>query len=411
MMSQTLAATASSRATDARAIGLIGAAHFVSHVYMLVLPPLFPYVKAEFNVSYTELGIVIAAFNIISAVLQTPAGFLVDRTSARAVLVGGLLIGSVALAISAMVSNFLVFGVMFALLGLANTVYHPADYALLSNRITPPRISQAFSIHIFAGFIGTALTPVTMIMLASVLGWRGAFLATAFVGVAVALALMLFGEPLAGRESARAKATSGDGNTSHAGDWRVLVTAPVLLNLLFFILISGVSVGVQNYSIVALEALWGTPIKIGTSALTAYLLCAAFAVLAGGWISARTNRHDLVAATGLALSGLALLPVAFFDLGSAFLLFFMGLSGLFNGALQPSRDMLVRQVTPPGAFGRVFGFVTTGFALGGVIAPPIFGYMMDTGAPGAIFVCASLASFAAIATVLGTAANSRRRNA
>jgi len=78
-------------AADLRVVGLVSAAHFVSHVYILVLPPLFPFVRAEFSVSYTELGVAIAIFNILTAILQTPAGFLVDRTSARAVLVGGLI--------------------------------------------------------------------------------------------------------------------------------------------------------------------------------------------------------------------------------------------------------------------------------------------------------------------------------
>ena len=406
-MTPTTIAAVSTRSTDFRAIGLIGAAHFVSHVFILVLPPLFPFVRAEFSVSYTELGFVIAIFNIISAALQTPAGFLVDRTSARTVLVGGLLIGSIALAIAATVSSFLAFAVMFALLGLANTVYHPADYALLSNRISRPRLSQAFSIHIFAGFIGTALTPAAMILLAGWFGWRGAFIGAALLGFAVALTLVLFGQPLAGREAAHAKAETG-GAAPGAGDWRVLMSWPVMLNLLFFVLIAAVSVGVQSYSIVALEALRGVPISFGTTALTVYLLLSALAVLMGGWITARTDRHDLVAMIGLAVSGLALLPVAFFDLGSALLLFFMGLSGFFNGALQPSRDMIVRQVTPPGAFGRVFGFVTTGFNIGGIIAPPAFGYMMDSGSPQAIFIVSGLLSLAAIPTVMATVANRPR---
>ncbi len=403
-MTPTTIAATPTRSTDFQAIGLIGAAHFVSHVYMLVLPPLFPYVRAEFNVSYTELGFVIAVFNILSALLQTPAGFLVDRTSARSVLVGGLLLGAIALAAAAVAPGFLLFGLTFALLGIANTVYHPADYALLSNRITAPRLSQAFSIHIFAGFIGTAVTPAVMIVLASWLGWRGAFGAAAVLGLVVAAALMLFGAPLAGREAARAKADSG-GTAPGAGDWRVLMTLPVILNLIFFVLLSAVSVGVQNYSIVALEALWGTPIALGTVALTVYLVLCAFAVLLGGWISARVGRHALISMIGLAVSGLALMPVAFFDMNVAMLLFFMGLSGIFNGVLQPSRDMIVRQVTPPGAFGRVFGFVTTGFNIGGVIAPPAFGYMMDTGSPKLVIICTALLSLAAIPTVMATVAN------
>ena len=409
-MTPTTIAALPTRSTDFRAIGLIGAAHFVSHVQMLVLPPLFLYVQAEFSVNYLELGVVIAVFNLISGVLQTPAGFLVDRTSARTVLIGGLLLGAASLAAATVVPSFFLFGLMFALLGIANTVYHPADYALLASRISAPRVGHALSIHIFAGFIGTAVTPASMIILAGWLGWRGAFLAAAALGLVVAAALMLFGQSLAGREAARAKSESG-GTAPGTGDWRVLMTWPVILNLIFFTLISGVSIGMQNYSMFALHALWGTPIAFGTTALTLYLMSSAFAVLFGGWICVRTDRHDVVAMVGLAVSGLALLPVAFFDLNAVFLLLFMALSGFFNGAMQPSRDLIVRKVTPPGAFGRVFGFVTTGFNIGGVIMPPVFGYIMDNGAPNLVFIGVALLSLAAIPTVMATVANRPRGKA
>jgi MFS family permease len=409
-MTPTTLAADPTRATDVKVIGLVGAAHFVSHVFILVLPPVFPFVRAEFNVSYTELGLVVAVFNAISALLQTPAGFLVDRTSARTVLVGGLLLGSAALAVSVVAPSFLLFGLMFAVLGIANTVYHPADYALLSSRISRGWMSQAFSIHIFAGFIGSALTPAIMVALALQFGWRGAFLAMALMGALVAVAILLFGDVLAGREAARAKA-AGEGPAPEASDWRVLVTWPVMLNLVFFILISAISTGIQNYGIVALEALWGTSLSFATTVVTVYLVCCAFAVLAGGWLSARTDRHDRIAMFGLAVSGLALLPVAFIDLGAALLLFFMGLSGFFNGVIQPSRDMIVRAVTPPGAFGRVFGFVTTGFNIGGVLAPPAFGYMMDTGRPGLVIIGTALLTLITIPTVMITIASGRERAA
>ena len=398
------------RATDFRAIGLVGAAHFISHVFMLVLPPVFPFVRAEFNVSYTELGLVIALFNILSAVLQTPAGFLVDRTSARTVLVGGVLLGAASVGAAALMPSFLLFGFMFAMLGIANTVYHPADYALLSSRVSPPRVSQAFSIHIFAGFIGTAITPAAMVILTSWVGWRGAFMAAALLGVLVAAAIALFGRGLAGREAARAHAATG-GTAPSAGDWRVLTSWPVMLNLVFFILIAAVSVGTQHYGIVALEALWGTPISLATTAVTVYLVFSAFAVLVGGWLASRTGRHDLLAMIGLGVSGAALLPVALIDLNVALLLTFMGLAGFFNGFVQPSRDMIVLAVTPPGAFGRVFGFVTTGFNIGGVIAPPAFGYMMDYGAPRAVIIATALCSLIAIPTVLITVASRSRQRA
>lgn len=399
LMTPTTLAAGPTRATDIQVIGLVGAAHFVSHVFILALPPVFPFVRAEFNVSYTELGLVVAVFNAVSGVLQTPTGFLVDRVSARSVLVGGLLLGSAALAVSVVMPNFLLFGLMFAILGVANTVYHPADYALLSSRVSPGFMGQAFSIHIFAGYLGSALTPAILVALALQYSWRVSFLALAALGVAVAAAILLFGHALSGREAARAKAAAGNA-ASDASDWRVLMSWPVMLNLIFFVLLSAISVGIQNYGIVALEALWHTPLSFATSVVTVYLVCAAFGVLAGGFLATRSDRHDRVAMIGLAVSAVVLLPVAFFDLGAAALLFFMGLSGFFNGGIQPSRDMIVRAVTPPGAFGRVFGFVTTGFNIGGVLAPPAFGYMMDTGRPELVILGTAVLTLLAIPTVM-----------
>jgi len=394
-----------SRASDARVIALVGSAHFVSHIYILVLPPLFPFVRADFGVTYTELGIAIALFNILTGLLQTPAGFLVDRFSARAVLIGGLLLGAASLIGAAFVSSFYIFVAMFALLGVANATYHPSDYALLSGRVSAPRMGQAYSIHIFAGFAGTAAAPATLLILAGSLGWRGAFLVAAALGVIVAAAVLLFGEVMAGRDPARIKEKeSGEKGT----DSRILFSAPILLSLCFYMLLA-MSSGLQIYGIVALGALWGTSLSLATTAITAYLAMSAFAVLVGGFVSARTERHDLVAVTGLALNALALVPIALFDLGAAALIGLMGLSGFFNGVLQPSRDMIVRAVTPPGAFGRVFGFVTTGFNIGGVIAPPAFGYLMDNGEPRLVILGVALCALISIPTVMITVAQRAQR--
>ena len=399
-MTPTTIAAAAARPTDARVIGLVGAAHFVSHIYIMVLPPLFPFVRADFGVTYTELGVAIALFNILTGFLQTPAGFLVDRLSARAVLIGGLLLGAASVAGAALVSSFYLFAAMFAICGIANATYHPADYALLSGRVSPARMSQAYSIHIFAGFAGTAAAPATLLLLAESVGWRGAFFAAAALGVVVAAAVLAFGGIMAGRDPARVKEKeSGEKGI----DSRILLTAPILLSLCFYMLLAMIG-GLQIYGIVALEALRGISLTLATTAMTSYLAMSAFAVLVGGFISSRTDRHDLVAMTGLALTALTLVPVAFFDLGAAALIALMGLSGFFNGVLQPSRDMIVRAVTPPGAFGRVFGFVTTGFNIGGVIAPPIFGYLMDNGEPRLVILGVALCALITIPTVMITVA-------
>ena len=169
-----------------------------------MLPPLFTLVRADFGVSYVQVGLALTVFNVISALLQTPAGFLVDRVSARAVLIGGLLCGAAGLAGASLLSSFWGFVAMFALLGLGNTVYHPADYALLSRHVSPSRMGKAYSIHTFSGMLGSAAAPATLLFLASAYGWRGAYMASALLGVAVAALLVVFGGALAGAEPERA---------------------------------------------------------------------------------------------------------------------------------------------------------------------------------------------------------------
>jgi FSR family fosmidomycin resistance protein-like MFS transporter len=402
-MTPTTFATDAGSARDTKVITLVSAAHFVSHYYILLLPPLFPLVRAEFGVSYVELGAALAAFNVIAAAMQTPAGFLVDRVSARAVLVGGLVLGASAFGVASMLSSFWAFVAMFALAGLANTVYHPAEYALLSHRVAPSRMGKAYSIHTFAGILGSAVAPASLLFFAASFGWRGAFLGAAALGFAVAALLLVTGDVLAGRDQPWAKSRAQDQDAGHAS-WRLLLTPPILLNFVFFIMLSLAGGGVQNYSVVALEALRGTPLAVANVALSAYLLMSAIGVLIGGYVAARASRHDGVVIAGLAANALTVLGVAFVDLAAPWLILLMSAAGLFQGLTMPSRDMLVWAVTPAGSFGKVFGFVTTGFNIAGMVAPFIFGWLMDRGNPEAIFLVSAAFGLATIPTVMITVA-------
>ncbi len=399
MTQLTDATPTAARNNDARIIPLVCAAHFVSHFYILVLPPLFPFIRDFYNVSYTQLGLALTAFNITTALCQTPAGFLVDRIGARSVLVSGLVLGAVSLAIVGLIPSFWLLVAMFAILGVANGVYHPADYAILSQLISNERASQAFSLHIFAGFLGTAVTPATMLILQQALGWQGAFLAASVMGLLVAVPFLLQPAVLFEPPPRPARPPSEQPKDDKAG-WSLLLSGPILLNLLFFVMITFSTTGVQNYSVVALNEAYGTPIGLANTALTANLMLSAFGVLAGGLLAARIGRPEWIAAVSflsIALTG-AVIGIA--DFGIVILMIAMSLNGFMNGLMQPSRDMIVRAVTPDGQFGKVFGFVTTGFNIGGIIAPLLFGYVMDAGHPRWVFFLVCGLSLLAILTLV-----------
>jgi MFS family permease len=393
-MTQADLAIVARRSDDIRVISSVSAAHFVSHYQYLVLPPLFAFVRADYGVSYTELGLALTVFNGVSAVLQTPAGFLVDRFNARLVLIAGLLIQAVALAAIGLVNSFWVLVAMYALIGLGNTVYHPADYSLLSRHISAQRVSYSYSVHTFSGLLGGAAAPGVTLFLQSLFGWRGAFLGAAILAFAVAAFLLSQREPAAEppRPKMQANATADTG-------WRLLLTTPILINFVFFMMLSVSSFGLTNYSVVALGALYGTPPVIANAGLTGSLLLGAIGVLVGGWIAGRTTRHGLTAALLLAVTASATLLIGNVDLGALLLIVVMSLSGFCTGMIMPSRDMLVRAVTPPGAFGKVFGFVTNGFNIAGIVAPLIFGAIMDHGSPRLVFFLIAAGSLAAILTV------------
>lgn len=382
------------RAGDIRLVTGVSAAHFMSHYYMLVLPPLFAFVRQDYGVSYTELGLALTLFNATSAVLQTPAGFMVDRVNARLLLIGGLVLQAAALAVAGFVNSYWVMVAMFALMGVGNTVYHPADYSLLSRHVAAERVSQAYSIHTFSGLLGSAAAPGTILFMHSLFGWRGAFIGASILGLVIAVGMLLQGAPAYEEQPAKKKEDEKSGP-----DWKLLLSPPILVSFVFFMLLAFSNFGLQNFSVVALGALYGTAPSAANTALSANLAFAAVGVLAGGWIAARTNRHALAAALGLLGAASVTLLIGTVDVGVIVLIVVMAFSGFCTGAIMSPRDMLVREVTPPGSFGTVFGFVTNGFSVAGILSPLIFGALMDHGEPRLVFFVIAAGSLLAILTV------------
>ncbi len=363
---------------DAKVITLISVAHFVSHFHVLLLPPIFGPVREAFGVSYIELGAALTAFNVVSAALQTPAGFLVDRVGPRVVLTAGLVLAAASLMVAALLPSYMIFVVAYAFLGLANTVYHPADYSILAAAIDPKRIGKAFSIHNLSGYLGFGAAPATVLAAAALWGWQGAFMLAAGLAIAAALLLIVAGGalPRIGRQASKDQGKVG---------LDLLLSGPILRNLLFFTCIGMANGGIQTFSVVALGVLWGTSAATANWGLTGFLLMSAAGVLLGGIIADRTAHHERVAAVGFACTAGMSILMGWVNLPAALLIGLMSVGGLLNGVIQPSRDMMVRAVTPVGSFGKVFGFVTTGFNIGGMMSPLLFGWLMDRGEPRMIF--------------------------
>ena len=401
-----------------RAVAVISTAHFTSHFYMLLLPPLFPLLREVYGVGYTELGFAISVFSIVTACTQAPVGFAVDRFGARRLLVAGLVLEAAAFALIGLAPFYGALVALMAVAGVANSVYHPADYSILNASVNPGRMGRAFSFHTSAGMLGNAVAPVSMVFLMTFMDWRAALVLCAAVGAGAAL--LVAGNARVLRDRAPAGSANGagqggggpggEGSAAGATGLRLLLSAPILFGVLFFFGISVAGYGIHSFSVSALHVLHGAPIAEATTVLTAYLFATPVGVLAGGWAADRIRRrHDAFAAACLVVVAACVGAVAALHPPLAIVALLFVFAGFFSGMVAPSRDMLIRSMSPPGEIAKVFGFVSTGFNFGGIAAPVMFGFLLDRSDPGIVFWTVALVSLATVFTVLTTGKARARR--
>jgi MFS transporter, FSR family, fosmidomycin resistance protein len=380
---------------DFRVIGLIGAGHLISHFLQLVLPPLFPILRTEFDVSWAALGLVSSVFYGASGLAQTVAGFVVDRLGARRVLLAGMALMGAAIMLGGLARSYWMLLVVAGLAGLGNSVFHPADYSILNGAVSARRIARAYSIHALSGNAGWVLAPIVVGTVTHVAGWRAALV--------TAGALALLGTLILATQT-RGLGVAAPAPAAHrpsvASDLRVLIAVPIMMAFGYFALLTASLMGIQNFAVPALGLIYNAPLTLATGALTVYLLGNATGILTGGFLADRASRHDLVAAAGVTVAAALTLVLASGGLPLSTIGMAMAAMGFSMGITAPSRDMVVRAATPRGSSGKVFGFVYSGLDLGSLVAPPIYGWLLDRGQPRAMFVVIAAVMLVMILTVI-----------
>ena len=387
---------------DARVIGLVGLAHGVSHFYHLILAAVFPWLKPAFDLSYAQLGLLMTVFFVISGVGQALAGFVVDRVGATRVLMGGLALLGIAALVLAGAQGYpmLMCGSLIA--GLGNSVFHPADYTLLNQRVSKARLAHGFSVHGISGNLGWAAAPVFLGGVAAMSSWRTAVLLSAAIPCVMLLLIFfnrayLRADPVAPKQPGQAQ----------EGAFAFLRLPTVWMCFGFFFLSSIALGGIQSFASTSLVALYHVSLASATTAYTAYMLASAGGMVAGGFIAARALNHDRTIVVCFALAACLAVLVALAVVPGWMVIPLMGAVGLASGVAGPSRDLLIRSAAPANATGRVFGVVYSGLDSGLAVGPLMFGALMDAHHPSWVFICIGLFQALAIFTAVGVGGSRR----
>jgi MFS family permease len=286
--------------------------------------------------------------------------------------------------------------------GLGNSVFHPADYTLLNQRVSKGRLAHAFSMHGISGNLGWAAAPGFLAGVAALSNWRTALLAAAAIPFATLLLLFL------NRGALRANPIpAAHSDAAPAGSFDFLRLPMVWMCFGFFFLTAVALGGIQSFASTSLVALYHVSLASATTAYTAYMLASAAGMLAGGFVATRARNHDrtIVIAFALAAAMAVLLASGLVPGWMAVLL--MGAIGLASGVAGPSRDLLIRSAAPSNATGRVFGVVYSGLDTGLALGPLMFGALMDAHHPSWVFLCIGLFQALAIATAVGVGGSRR----
>ncbi len=380
-----LASDAAVRRRDWQIILLIGVIHASSHFFQLVLPSLYVSLGNAFGLDFARLGLLVSTFYVVSGIGQASSGFVVDRIGARPVLwfglscfvVSGLLIGSA--------NGYAMLMAAAVVGGIGNSVFHPADYSIINHRVTAPRLGHAFSAHGLTGNLGWALTPVFMTSITLLADWRVAAYCAAGL-VALVLLLAVLGRDLIGGPAAAEADAAKTGARPPAAQQGVLATLATLLSkpalwgaFLFFAFTSIALSSVQNYTIPLLGQLYDLSKVAASSALSGYMIASAVGMAAGGFLVSANPRTERTVMVALILAGLTLVVLALGLVPAALAAPVVGLAGFCSGVAAPSRDMLIRRVTPKGATGSVYGLVYSGMDVGSALGPLAFGLLLDAG--------------------------------
>ncbi|MFC7069543.1 MFS transporter [Halobaculum lipolyticum] len=392
-------------------VGAVSASQYLNHAYLVLFPPILAVLSGEFGVGLAALGVALGVQGATNTAFQLPFGHLADRYDRTLAFGLSSVLGAVGVLAAALAPTYEWLLVAQAVVGVGVAGHHPAHYPLISDATPDDLMGRAYSVYGFGGSLGFATPPVLLAgVVAAGYSWRLGVGLVGVVGLAVAVGLTWLFAVRVDDAVTGPNVAADDGATARAGRSRVararsylrrLAASPGVLALAALALVTSTAGwGFTSYVVVFLQDGYGLSLSRANLALTGSYLVGAVAVFVGGDLSDRVSAGPVMIASFAAVSGL----VAVFALGSVAPLVAVGLVLLIGGARSlagPARSKLTDAFAPTGSTGTSFAVITVGVMLGNAVAPPAFGYLIETAGREAAFL--GVAGVSLLAVVLTVA--------
>jgi len=345
---------------------------------------LFVPLGSAFGLDFAQLGLLMTLFFVVSGLGQVASGFIVDRIGPRPVLWFGMATFVVSALLLATAGGYGTLMLAAMVGGIGNAVFHPADFSILNHRVTPNRLGHAFSAHNLTGTLGWALSPLFVVGISEWLGWRAAAVGVACL-MAIILVALVWGRQSLHVQGTRDLSKQASASSEPAGPGLLatltqLLAAPALWGaFLFFVCATVAFSAVQNYTIPLMGEIYGMTVVAAGTVLSGYMAGQILGMFAGGFLVNATARSELVVFASLIAAAGVFALLASGAVPLVFAAVTLALGGFFSGLSAPSRDMLVRKVTPKKSVGSVYGLVYSGLDVGSALGPLMFGLLLDAG--------------------------------
>lgn len=383
-----------SESQQTRVVVVVSIAHALSHFMHLIVPPVFPLLMSEFSLSYSELGLLMTVFFVVSGFVQAASGFAVDRFGPLPVLLTSIGLFAFSTLVIASANSYWMLMLGCAVAGAANAPFHPVDYCILNARIEGKRLPRSYAVHGVAGSLGWAVAPLVLVGVSSVAGWRVGML------TAGVICLVILGLVWWARDALRVSPIRREKPVPGAGDGASDVSQSALgfmklpglwISFVYFFGTAFAIGGVQTFGPESAAQLHDLPAAQVALLVSVYMVGSAVGALVGGYTMGDVRYAERIVSLSLIVALSVALAIGYLTTPIWMSSVLFGMMGFAAGVGTPARDLLVKRAAPPGATGRIYGIVYSGLDVGVAIAPALFGFMMDARWPAGIWIGVAMA--------------------